>query len=230
MLARMVVPATSSRILAIQASAWADSSAGMMPSVREHSWNASTTSASVTGSCGGHWRQVRKLGTDARIVEAGRDRLGFEHLSPFVLHQVALRAVHDAGNGTADRSTTGRLGTDQLSFGIGEPGENACCIGAASDASDDIVGYATVEQLGALLAGLVADDTVELTDHPRVRVRPHDRAEVVGVLDGRDPVAHCLVDGVLERLAARLGGPTSAPSSCIRKTLSFWRSMSTVPM
>ena len=28
----------------------------------------------------------------------------------------------------------------------------------------------------------------------------------MGVLDGRHPVAHCFVDGVLERLAARLGG------------------------
>ena len=33
-----------------QAIAWADSSAGMMPSVRDSSWNASITSASVTGS------------------------------------------------------------------------------------------------------------------------------------------------------------------------------------
>ena len=139
--------------------------------------------------------------------------------------------MHDAGNGTTDRSTTGRLGTDQLSFGIGEPGENAGCIGAASDAGDDIVGYATVKQLGALLAGLVTDDTVELADHPRVRVRSHDRAEaVVGVLDGRDPVAHCLVDGVLERLAARLGGLDLGTEQLHPKTLSFWRSMSTVPM
>ena len=55
--------------------------------------------------------------------------------------------------------------------------------------------------------GLVADDSVELADHPRIRVRTHDRAEaVVRRLDRRDPVAHRLVDRVLQRAAAALHG------------------------
>ena len=58
----------------------------------------------------------------------------------------------------------------------------------------------------ALGAGLVAEDPVELAHHPRIRVRSHHRAEaVVRVLDGGDPVAHRLVDRVLEGAAARAG-------------------------
>ena len=57
-----------------------------------------------------------------------------------------------------------------------------------------------VAQLGR---GLVADPALEVADDRGVRVRAHRRAEdVVGRLDVGDPVAHRLVDGVLER-----GGP-----------------------
>ena len=47
--------------------------------------------------------------------------------------------------------------------------------------------------------GLVADPALEVADDRRVRMRAHRRSEdVVGRLDVRDPVAHRLVDGVLE--------------------------------
>ena len=76
-----------------------------------------------------------------------------------------------------------------------------------------------------------ADHAMELAHHPRIRVRPHHRAQaVVGVLDGGHPVAHGLVDGVLERPAAAQAVRTSAPSSFMRNTLSAWRSTSTSPM
>ena len=53
------------------------------------------------------------------------------------------------------------------------------------------------------LAGLVADDSLEVADHDRERVRAADRSQqVVGALDVGDPVAHGLVDGVLERAAS----------------------------
>ena len=74
------------------------------------------------------------------------------------------------------------------------------------DARRDDVGVAA-EERPALLAGLVADHAVELPHHPRVRVRAHHRAEqVVARLDRGHPVAHGLVDGVLERAAARRRG------------------------
>ncbi len=59
------------------ASAWLDSSAGMMPSMRQQSWNAASAScvgrADVLGAP--DVLQPRVLGPDARIVEAGRDRM-----------------------------------------------------------------------------------------------------------------------------------------------------------
>src|SRR5690606_4953635 len=49
-LTRTVRPASAARSRLTSASACADSSAGMMPSVRASSWKASSTSASVTRS------------------------------------------------------------------------------------------------------------------------------------------------------------------------------------
>ena len=54
-----------------------------------------------------------------------------------------------------------------------------------------------------LAACLVADHTLEVANHHRVRVRAVGGAEnVVGTPDVGDPVAHRLVDGFLERLLA----------------------------
>ena len=97
----------------------------------------------------------------------------------------------------------GSTPTSSTAGQLGEAGEDADGVGAAADARRDDVGVAP-EQRPALLAGLVADHAVELAHHPRVRVRAHHRAEqVVARLDRGHPVAHRLVDGVLERAAAR---------------------------
>ena len=119
--------------------------------------------------------------------------------------------MHDAGHAVADGGAAGRLDADELDVGqLGEAGEDAGGVRPAADAGDDDVGVAAVEQRPALLAGLVADDPVELAHHPRVRVRAHHRAEaVVGRLDGGHPVAHGLVDRVLQRAAA--GAAPAAP-------------------
>ena len=84
----------------------------------------------------------------------------------------------------------------------------------------------------ALRARLLADHRLELAHHQRIRMRAEHRPEqVVAVGDVGDPVAHRLVDGVLQRAARRRRrGAPSAPSSCMRKTLSDWRSMSSAPM
>ncbi len=92
------------------------------------------------------------LGTDARVVEAGRDRVGLEHLAVLVLHEVALHAVHHAGHAAADGGATGGLGADQSGVGVDEAGEDAGGVGAAADAGHHHVGIGTGERQ-ALLRG-----------------------------------------------------------------------------
>ncbi len=191
---------------AIQASACADSSAGMIPSLRAISWNASITSASVT-----HGYSARPIdaryecsGPDTRVVEPGRDRLRLLDLAHLVLHEVAAHPVDDAGVASADGGSAGRFDADQPGVAVDEAGEDAHRVRSAADARHHDVGVAT-EQVAALLARLVADHPVELAHHVRVRVRPHHRSEaVVAVADRGHPVAHRLVDRVLERAAPAL--------------------------
>ncbi len=113
-----------------------------------------------------------------------------------------------ARHATAHRGAAGRLHAHQLGGRVGEAGEDAGRVGAAAHAGHHHVGVGPVHQRPALLAGLVAQHAVQLADHPRVRVRAHDRAEaVVRGLHGGHPVAHGLVDGVLEGAAARQRRP-----------------------
>ena len=70
--------------------------------------------------------EVGVLGPDAGIVEPRRDRLGLEHLTEFVLHEVG----HDCrgrtpGTPRSDRGAAGGLDPDQLGVGVGEAGEDA---------------------------------------------------------------------------------------------------------
>ena len=54
-----------------------------------------------------------------------------------------------------------------------------------------------------LPARFLADHAMEFAHHHRIRMRPqHGAEQVMGMFDVRDPVAHGLVDGVLERPAA----------------------------
>ncbi len=73
---------------------------------------------------------------------------------------------------------------------------------------------------------------LELAHHQRIRMRAERRAQqVVRVVGTRHPVAHGLVDGVLQRPAAGIHAfARFAPSSRMRNTLSAWRRMSSVPM
>ena len=97
----------------------------------------------------------------------------------------------------------GSTPTSSTSGSSAKPGEQPDGVGAAAHARGDDVGIAP-EQLAALLPRLVADHPVQLAHHPGVRVGPHHRAEeVVARLDRGHPVAHRLVDGVLQRAAAR---------------------------
>ena len=94
---------------------------------------------------------------------------------------------------------------------FGEAGEDADGVGAAAHAGHDHVGIAAGEGT-ALLPGLVADDPVELPDHPRVGVRAHHRAEaVVGDLDVGHPGPQRVVHRVLQRAGAALDGDHLGP-------------------
>ena len=98
----------------------------------------------------------------------------------------------------------GRLGDRQPDGGLAdEPREQADRVRSAADAGQDEVGQPPFdgEQLHRCL---VADRSLEVAHQRRVRMRAHRGADdVVGRGDVGDPVAHRLVDGVLEGRAAR---------------------------
>lgn len=79
-------------------------------------------------------------------------------------------------------------------------------ITATTDTCDDGIG-----QLALLFRELrldfAPDDALEITDNGREGVRANSGSnEVVRVIESRHPLAHRLVDGVLERLRARRHG------------------------
>ena len=100
-------------------------------------------------------------------------------------------------------AVAGRLGDREPDRRLAdEPVEQPDRVRAAADAGEGEVRQPALD-LDDLGRRLVADPALEVADDRRVRVRPHRRAEdVVGRLDVRDPVAHRLVDRVLERRAA----------------------------
>jgi hypothetical protein len=84
--------------------------------------------------------------------------------------------------------------------------ENAEGVAAPADAGDDRLREAAGE-LEHLRPSLAADHRLELPHHQRIRMRPQHRTEqVVRVADVGHPVAHRLVDGVLQRTAAGVDG------------------------
>ncbi len=100
---------------------------------------------------------------------------------------------------------TGRLGHGQADGRLAdEPIEQADRVRAAPDAGQDEVGQTALDSL-ELGRRLVAQDPLEVAHDCRIGMRPHRRAQdIVGRLDVRDPVAHRLVDRVLE--GGRAGG------------------------
>ena len=112
-----------------QATAWEDSSAGMIPSRRgdalEGGQRLGVGDAGVAGAAG--VAQPGVLGTRAGVVEAGRDRVRLEDLAVLVLHDRRVGAVQDAA-AAAERQrgavapggdpVAGRLHADQLDSGV----------------------------------------------------------------------------------------------------------------
>ena len=190
---RIVASGPSSRpSSSAPARACADSMAGMMPSVRLSRRSASMAAASVTGPVLGAADRGEPgvLGADARVVEAGRDRVRLDGLAVLVLQQVAARAVQHAGAALGDRRRV-PLGVDALAAGleavqadvgvVEEGVEDADRVRAAADARGDRASAARPVRSSTCCARLFADDLLEVAHHLGERVRAGDRAEdVVG--------------------------------------------------
>ena len=143
------------------------------------------------------------LGSNTWIIKSSRNAVSLCHLTVFVLHQVTLHAVDNSRLTTTHCCTACRLHTDEASRSIDEARENSHRIRAATDTCNNEV-WIGAEQIIALHACLVTNHAVELANHVRVRVRPHDRTEaIVRALNGGHPVAHRLIDCIFQCLATR---------------------------
>src|SRR5712692_4820099 len=149
------------------------------------------------------------LGSNARVVQTGGHRVRRQHLPVAVLQQVRERTVQHAWAPADERGRVlagldprpGRLHADQRHvLVVEEGGEDADGVRTPTDARDHDVGQLAVDGQ-VLLAGLVADDTLQVADHFRVWVRTDHRTDdVVGRAYVRHPVPYGFRGRVLERL------------------------------
>ena len=155
--------------------------------------------------------QPRVLGSDRGVVETGGDRVRQLDVARLVLQHERARALQHAraaagkACGVASRcdALAAGLDADQSNVAVVEEAvEDADRVAAAADAGDDDVRQ-PADLLEHLPPRLPADHRLELADHQRIGMRSERGSEqVVGVADVGDPVAHRLVDRVLQRLAA----------------------------
>lgn len=151
--------------------------------------------------------KIGMLGADGGVVEAGADRMGKFDLAVVVGEEPGFGTLEDAefsaleagGVAFGDDSVASGFDTDEADvFIVHEGMEEAHGIGSAAYAGDEEVGEAAFF-LKNLLAGFEADDAVEVADHHGEGVGSEGGAEdVMGVIDGGDPVAHRFVDGFFE--------------------------------
>ena len=133
-----------------------------------------SASSSVHGTVLGAARvaERRVLGADARVVEAGGDRVRVGDLAVGVGEDRGARAVQDAAAAGAEARRAGRLDADEAHVGVVDEGvEGADRVRAAADARDDDLGQPA---LGGeeLLARLVADHALEVAHELGVRRGP----------------------------------------------------------
>ena len=156
--------------------------------------------------------QVGVLGADARVVEAGGDRMRLEDLPLLVRQHGGEGAVQDPGApGHQGRSVASveplaaGLDTDQLDpLVVDEGDEGADRVRSAPDAGDHA---RRQRSLGGqrLLSRLVADPPLQVAHDRRVRSRADGRADdVVGGAHVAHPVADRGADRLLERAGAGL--------------------------
>ena len=98
-----------------RASACEGSSAAMIPSRSASRWSAASASSSVGGHVLGAARvaQERVLGADARVVEAGGDRVSVRDLAVVVGEDRRAGAVEDVRAACAEAGRAGGLDADQ---------------------------------------------------------------------------------------------------------------------
>mmetsp|Transcript_20694 Transcript_20694/g.40644 ORF Transcript_20694/g.40644 Transcript_20694/m.40644 type:complete len:382 (-) Transcript_20694:398-1543(-) len=159
--------------------------------------------------CATRGLEVGVLRSNARVVESSRDGVSLSDLA-IVLQEVCTSSVENTGcagrEGGAvlvgvNTRTAGLDTKDSDLLVILERVEHADGVGATADASADHV-RETSELGQGLVLGLVTDDALEVTHDRGERVRANGRTDnVVGVADVGDPVAHGLIDGILEGLS-----------------------------
>ena len=153
------------------------------------------------------------LGSDRRIVEARRNRmrqldvpvLVLQHERPRALQHARAAAGESRGvAATPDRLAPG-LDANQPHVAIADERiEDPHGVTAAADAGHDR-GRQPAGELEDLRARFAADHRLELAHHQRVRMWTEHRAEqIVRVAHVGHPVAHRLVDRILERAAPRI--------------------------
>jgi len=167
--------------------------------------------AQVLGSA--HVLQESVLRADAGIVQTGGDRMGFGDLAVVVADHVGAVAVQHADPARRQRRRVApgvdalarRFRTDDAHARVVEEGvEQPDGVTAATHAGGDGIRQPAV--FGQhLRARLAADHGVEVAHHARVRVGAgHGADDVEGVAHVGHPVAHRLVQRVLQR--RRAGG------------------------
>ena len=155
--------------------------------------------------------EPRVLGADRGVVEPRRDRMRELDVPVLVLQDERARSLQHAGAPAGEARRVAPAG-DLVAAGfdadqthgavVDERVEDADRVAAAADARDDRRREHGGE-LEKLRARLASDHGLEFADHQRIRMRPEHRSEqVVRVADVGHPVAHRLVDRVLERAAA----------------------------
>ena len=106
-----------------------------------------------------------------------------------------------------DAATAGFDADEADAWFVKEFEESTDGVGASADTGDDIV-WQTSFSAQNLLFGFDGDDAVEIADHHRIRVRTIGRPQnVMRLANVGDPVAHGLVDSLLERALAGLDAP-----------------------
>lgn len=154
------------------------------------------------------------LGADAGIVKAGADAVRLGDLAVLVLQDEGAVAVQHAAAAALQRgrvlaavqALARSLDADQARVLERDVGvEDAHGIAAAAHAGDHGVGLAVgAQELGHLREAFLADDLLEVAHHRGIGVGAgHGADDVEGVVHVGHPVAHGLVERILERAAAR---------------------------